>query len=76
MKHPYRENGVDHPIDYTTTDYVAEVKRICPHGVDVVLDPLNGDNAIKGYNLLKPLGKIIHFGLLRIQNSCYSIIFK
>jgi NADPH:quinone reductase-like Zn-dependent oxidoreductase len=31
-------------------------------GVDIVLDPLNGVDAAKGYALLKPFGKIIHFG--------------
>ena len=31
-------------------------------GVDIVLDPLSGADATKGFNLLKPLGKIIHFG--------------
>jgi hypothetical protein len=31
-------------------------------GVDIVLDPLNGADAVKGFELLKPFGKIIHFG--------------
>ena len=31
-------------------------------GVDIVLDPLNGKDAVKGYELLKPMGKIVHFG--------------
>lgn len=57
-----KEWGVDHPIDYTTNDYVEQVKKISPEGVDVVLDPLNGENAIKGFDLLKPLGRIVHYG--------------
>ena len=32
-------------------------------GVDIVLDPLNGADSVKGFELLKPLGKIIHFGM-------------
>ena len=63
MKFFLSENGVDHPIDYTTCDYVDAVKKICPEGVDIVLDALNGENSIKGYDLLKPLGKIVHYGL-------------
>ena len=31
-------------------------------GVDIVLDPLGGADSTKGYQLLKPMGKIIHFG--------------
>ena len=27
-----RHNGVDHPIDYHTKDYVTEVKKISPKG--------------------------------------------
>lgn len=62
-KHEYvKQHGVNHPIDYRTKDYVAEIRNIAPGGVDIVLDPLNGPDAVKGYNLLKPFGKIIHFG--------------
>ena len=28
-----------------------------------MLDPLNGSDADKGFQLLKPFGKIIHFGM-------------
>ena len=31
-------------------------------GLDIVLDPLGGHDSTKGFNLLKPMGKIIHFG--------------
>jgi len=31
--------------------------------VDIVLDCLGGSDADKGFQLLKPLGKIIHFGM-------------
>jgi len=34
-----------------------------------VLDPLNGADATKGYSLLKPMGKIIHFGDLYFVES-------
>lgn len=27
-----KENGVTHPIDYHTTDYVEEIKKISPKG--------------------------------------------
>lgn len=38
--------------------------RVCPEGVDIVLDPLGGSDTKKGYNLLKPLGIIVCYGLL------------
>ncbi len=64
-KHDYvREHGCDHPIDYRTGDYVAEVKKLTGgRGVDLVLDPLGGADWKKGYGLLKPTGMLIAFGL-------------
>lgn len=56
------EGGVTHPIDYRTRDYVEEVRKISPKGVDIVLDPLGGSDTHKGYNLLKPMGKLISYG--------------
>ncbi|MEQ2202151.1 hypothetical protein XENOCAPTIV_025511, partial [Xenoophorus captivus] len=36
------QGGVTHPIDYRTKDYVTEIRKISPKGVDIVLDPLGG----------------------------------
>ncbi|XP_049716189.1 synaptic vesicle membrane protein VAT-1 homolog [Elephas maximus indicus] len=57
-----KENGVAHPIDYHTSDYVDEVKKVSPKGVDIVMDPLGGSDTAKGYNLLKPMGKVVTYG--------------
>ncbi|XP_007574364.1 synaptic vesicle membrane protein VAT-1 homolog [Poecilia latipinna] len=56
------QGGVTHPIDYRTKDYVTEVRKISPKGVDIVLDPLGGADTQKGFGLLKPLGMLIVFG--------------
>ncbi|XP_053119722.1 synaptic vesicle membrane protein VAT-1 homolog [Hemicordylus capensis] len=61
-----KENGVTHPIDYRTADYVAEVRKISPKGVDVVLDPLGGSDTAKGFNLLKPMGKLVTYGVANV----------
>jgi len=34
----------------------------CVSGLDIVLDPLGGSDTHKGYNLLKPMGKLISYG--------------
>ncbi|XP_044154871.1 synaptic vesicle membrane protein VAT-1 homolog [Bufo gargarizans] len=57
-----KENGVTHPIDYRASDYVDEVRKISPKGVDIVLDPLGGSDTCKGYNLLKPMGRLVIYG--------------
>lgn len=51
-----------------------KVRKLFPNGVDVVLDPLNGDNSIKGYNLLKPFGRICHYGAASIANENRSFV--
>jgi synaptic vesicle membrane protein VAT-1 len=64
-KHDFiRALGCDHPIDYRTLDYAAEIKRLTQgRGVDVVLDALGGPDWGKGYRLLAPAGLLIAFGL-------------
>ncbi|XP_073698032.1 synaptic vesicle membrane protein VAT-1 homolog [Garra rufa] len=56
------QGGVTHAIDYRTRDYVEEVRKISPKGLDIVLDPLGGSDTHKGYNLLKPMGKLVSYG--------------
>jgi synaptic vesicle membrane protein VAT-1 len=63
-KHPLlREAGVDHPIDYRTQDYVAEVKQLTAgRGVDLILDAVGGPEWPRGYGILAPAGHLICFG--------------
>lgn len=60
------KGGVTHPIDYRTKNYVEEIRKISPNGVDIVLDPLAGADTQKGFALLKPMGTIIVFGAANI----------
>jgi hypothetical protein len=69
-----RANGVDHPIDYTSQSYSAEIKKLYPEGIDVVMDPMNGENAIKGFDLLAPLGRICHFGASSMTTESKSLM--
>ena len=58
-----REAGVDHPIDYRTQDYVAEVKRLTAgRGVDLVLDALGGPEWARNTAVLAPVGHLVCFG--------------
>lgn len=70
--------GVDYPIDYKISDYVEQIKKINPDGIDICFDPLNGEHSIKGYELLKPLGKIVHYGATSItgESRSFANIFK
>ncbi|XP_042207710.1 synaptic vesicle membrane protein VAT-1 homolog-like [Homarus americanus] len=60
-KHDDIKTSVTHLID-RGSDITTEVKKVCPDGVDIVLDCQGGDECNKGYALLKPLGRYILFG--------------
>ncbi len=52
-----------HTIDYRTADFAAEVRRLTGgRGVDVVLDPIGGENLRRSYRVLAPLGRLVAFG--------------
>ena len=58
-----RAEGCAHPIDYHATDYAAEVRRLTRgEGVDIVLDPLGGNDWRKGLKLLRPCGRLVDSG--------------
>jgi NADPH:quinone reductase-like Zn-dependent oxidoreductase len=70
-KHAFlREQGFDHCIDYRTADYVAEVRRLTNgQGVDLVLDPLGGEDWKKGYELLRPAGMLVAYGFANMATG-------
>ena len=62
-----RAEGCAHPIDYRTTDYAAEVRRLTGgKGVDIVLDPLGGNDWRKGLKLLRPAGRLVAYGFANL----------
>jgi len=75
-----KEMGCTYPIDYRTQDYVTEIRKISPNGVDIIMDPLNGEDSVRGFDLLKPLGRIIYFGAANVtasgENRSYLTAFK
>lgn len=54
-KHEFlREIGVDEAVDYRETDFTEAVKD-----VDVVLDTIGGDNALRSLRVLRPGGVLV-----------------
>ena len=66
-KHDYlRGLGCTQPIDYRTQDYEELVReRTNGRGVDIVLDPLGGEDWKKSWRLLAPAGRMVAFGFSR-----------
>ncbi|HXX32086.1 MAG TPA: medium chain dehydrogenase/reductase family protein [Myxococcaceae bacterium] len=67
-KHAFlRQAGLDHPIDYRTTDWADEVRRLTGgRGVDLILDPLGGKDWDRGYQLLRPAGMLVCYGFANL----------
>ena len=63
-KHDFlQERGLDHAIDYRNRDYELVVQELTDgQGVDLILDSLGGQHWRKNYRLLKPTGRVVHFG--------------
>lgn len=65
-----RAQGVDHPIDYRTQDFAAEVERITAgEGVDVIIDALGPASFRKDYRILRQGGRLIMYGLADVQTG-------
>src|SRR5262252_7975292 len=63
-----REEGCTHPIDYRSVDYEAAVRDLTEgKGVDIVLDALGGRDWKKGFELLRPAGRLIAFGFANMS---------
>ncbi|KAF3686449.1 Synaptic vesicle membrane protein VAT-1 -like protein-like [Channa argus] len=70
FKHAAIRDSVTHLFD-RNVDYIQEIKKISPQGVDILLDCLSGENTGKGLNLLKPLGTYILYG----ENNTFGFIW-
>src|SRR5215470_12691928 len=58
-----RELGVDHPINYRTADFAAEVRRLRgADGLDVIFDSIGGATTRAGMRLLGAGGRMVCFG--------------
>src|SRR5919106_6781532 len=62
--------GVDHPIDYRTGDFAAEVRRITGgEGIDVAMDALGPASFRKDYRLLREGGRLVMYGYSESESA-------
>lgn len=50
------------PIDYKSVDFVKEIHRLVPGGVDAVFDGIGGDNLWRSRNALREGGRVVTYG--------------
>jgi NADPH2:quinone reductase len=51
------------PIDYQHQDFVTEIHRLTPEGVDVVFDGIGGTHIWRSRQALRPGGRVVAYGL-------------
>jgi NADPH:quinone reductase-like Zn-dependent oxidoreductase len=63
--------GVDHPIDYTSTDFRKEIRRITgeKQPLDFVIDGVGGASFRKGWSLLRPGGRMVGIGASSVASG-------
>ena len=70
-----RKLGVDHPINYRTSDFVDEVRRIRgDEGLDVIYDSIGGSYVRRGLKLLGAGGKIVCFGAASHESGSMQVL--
>lgn len=66
--------GADAVVDYTVTDFVAEVARVTGgRGVDVVLDVIGGDYVERNVASLATRGRIIQVGVMAGKPAPFNV---
>ena len=50
------------PIDYRNQDYVKEIHRLTPDGLDAVFDPIGGAHLWQSREVLRPGGRVVGYG--------------
>jgi len=65
-----RAQGVDHAIDYRTTDFEEAVALLTNGaGIDIAFDAIGPTSFRKDYRLLRPGGRLICYGLSEVQTG-------
>jgi NADPH2:quinone reductase len=49
-------------IDYRATDFVPEVRKLVPAGVDAVFDGVGLDTFERSFDCLRPFGMLVNYG--------------
>ncbi len=57
-----REEGVEHAIDYRSTDWVEEVRRLTGDGVDAVIDGVGEDAFRRSLDVCRFGGRVVAYG--------------
>jgi NADPH:quinone reductase-like Zn-dependent oxidoreductase len=57
-----RKMGVDHAINYESSDFLDVVQKFAPDGLEMVMDPIGGKSFAKSYQCLGSTGRLVIYG--------------
>ncbi|MDX2454067.1 medium chain dehydrogenase/reductase family protein [Desulfosarcina sp.] len=77
-KHSFlMERGLNYPIDYRNQDFLSSIMNLTGgKGVEMVLDPIGGNNWKKSYKALRPTGRLGLFGVSTVTDSTMGRVFQ
>ncbi len=77
-KHSFlTERGLNYPIDYRNQDFLSSIMNLTGgKGVEMVLDPIGGNNWKKSYKALRPTGRLGLFGVSTVTDSTMGRVFQ
>ena len=77
-KHSFlMERGLNYPIDYRNQDFLSSIMSLTGgKGVEMVLDPIGGNNWKKSYKALRPTGRLGLFGVSTVTDSTMGRVFQ
>ena len=65
-----KDNGVQHPIDHTKTDFIETIRTLVGNkGLDVVFNPIGGKSLKQGYRLLGAGGRLASYGVSSLNSK-------
>ncbi|MEM8897951.1 MAG: zinc-binding dehydrogenase [Bacteroidota bacterium] len=64
-----KDLGADHIINYRENDFVAEIRKIRPEGLDIIFDPIGGKTLKNGIGLLGAGGRLVAFGASSLNQA-------
>jgi NADPH:quinone reductase-like Zn-dependent oxidoreductase len=72
-----KERGLNHPIDYRNQDFLASIMSLTDgKGVEMVIDPIGGNNWKKSYKALRSTGRLGMFGVSTVADSTMVRFFQ
>jgi NADPH:quinone reductase-like Zn-dependent oxidoreductase len=64
-----RQQGVDHPIDYTRENFLDVVRRVAPEGIEMAFDAIGGRSYLQSYKCLGPMGRLVAYGFSTVVGA-------